>query len=560
ENVSRKLLWTVLQALFNKTDDLFDVFFEFIELKENEWNSIDGLEARPIFSPHPVETTIFVFRALSENGYKYYGHFADIIDLDILKNWITPSSENIGISEDLYNATKQEYLQKLDLKKIDIGGGLIHGNALNFKDDKSTKIILSHTALPLTDEQKEIGSGAVFGMTDILITSYRDYVLKNAYYSLKSYFPNIPQNQIEILLNNKIQLFRPEEIIIKNSEKSEYVYLILSGNVEGINANKKIKRILSAGAMIGLKSAVFNKCEMFTFRTKSYCNILTISIKLFNEFLKNNNLIDKFKELNDRRLFLESTWLFSNMVSYQLQNHIIFNMKLIEYPKNTIIENTIDGIYIINKGKIELSINDYTIEILNNYDFFNEVSILYNIYDIFKKKCLTNVSLYFLPKKYIKDIPSIYWRLEEIYNKRSRKIFNSEIINKNNFGWLQEYSINIKEIDKQHKKLFEITYKIIKSFDLFKDKNEIKKILDELLEYTHYHFKSEEEYIQNCGYSAIAQHINKHQYLIKELKKYYDYFLNNRHFSSNTFISFLKYWITEHILTEDKKLSFLCSS
>ena len=33
----------------------------------------------PLDSPHPVETTLFVFRVHDDDGYKSYAHWADIV-------------------------------------------------------------------------------------------------------------------------------------------------------------------------------------------------------------------------------------------------------------------------------------------------------------------------------------------------------------------------------------------------------------------------------------------------------------------------------------------------
>ena len=61
------------------------------------------------------------------------------------------------------------YRKPVDLKKIDIGGDLIHGNAIDFKDDTSKKIALAHKASPLTREEKTIGQNMSFGDVDVLI-------------------------------------------------------------------------------------------------------------------------------------------------------------------------------------------------------------------------------------------------------------------------------------------------------------------------------------------------------------------------------------------------------
>ena len=64
----------------------------------------------------------------------------------------------------------------VDLKKIDVGGGLIHGRASDFAGDQSAKVVLSHISGDLPAADKEIGSNASFGLQDVLIESRIDYV------------------------------------------------------------------------------------------------------------------------------------------------------------------------------------------------------------------------------------------------------------------------------------------------------------------------------------------------------------------------------------------------
>ena len=145
-SVSKKL-----SALMSLKEDPLSRYFDVHDLEFDQWNNINGLEVLPIFSPHPVETSIFTFRALWENGYKTYSHFADIVAFDVLQKMVTSNPQAPGISQTFFDRVKAQYLEPANLKKIDIGGGLIHGKAEDFKDDLSDKIILSHTSLKLNN-------------------------------------------------------------------------------------------------------------------------------------------------------------------------------------------------------------------------------------------------------------------------------------------------------------------------------------------------------------------------------------------------------------------------
>lgn len=144
--------------------------FEYHCLPEEQWTRIDGMEIYPFPSPHPIDTTIFVIRKEGPDGMKTYGHFADITALAWLEKMIVSrGNEGEGISKTFFDQIKKFYAQKLDLKKVDVGGVPIHGSEKDFIDDPSGKLVLSHTSKPLTDAQLAVGLQAAFGEQDILI-------------------------------------------------------------------------------------------------------------------------------------------------------------------------------------------------------------------------------------------------------------------------------------------------------------------------------------------------------------------------------------------------------
>ena len=59
-------------------------YFDIVDLEMDKWNNVEGMGVRPFYSPHPVETTNFQFRVISEKGYKTYSHMADIASFNVL--------------------------------------------------------------------------------------------------------------------------------------------------------------------------------------------------------------------------------------------------------------------------------------------------------------------------------------------------------------------------------------------------------------------------------------------------------------------------------------------
>jgi hemerythrin len=132
-SVTRKLT-----ALLGMEEERFADFFDIQDLAFDTWNNVEGMEVMPIFSPHPVENNCFVFRTLWGDSYRTYAHFADIVSLDILQGMVTDQPDAPGLDSQAFERTRAAYLVPVDLKKIDVGGGMIHGNANDFRTDAST--------------------------------------------------------------------------------------------------------------------------------------------------------------------------------------------------------------------------------------------------------------------------------------------------------------------------------------------------------------------------------------------------------------------------------------
>ncbi len=416
-----------LSALLLIKEEKFSDFFEIHDLVFDEYNDINGLEVKPILSPHPVETSILIFKVLGRDGYKTYAHFADIVSLNRLEDMITNKTDKFGISEDFYKRVKSEYLQEVDLKKIDIGGGLIHGNAEDFKYDSSLKIVLAHTSHELTRREKEIGSGAPFGAVDVLIPIKRDYQWGYAYNFLKLYFPNTPENQIKILLNNDIVTFNPDTILIKEGAIHDNIYLILTGTIEVIQTKLNLYNLISAGSIIGEISGLISISSKETYRALSYVQVLELPKELYLEFVKRNHLYANIEKSKDNREFLQNTSLFGEETSYPIQNKIARHMHRREFPKGYIFSEENLNLFLIEKGKVECFIADFLIETLSIGDFFGEEKIVSKIHPPFIFKAKENLTVFMIEGELIKNIPIVRWKLLEKQEKKKNLIIKMKI-------------------------------------------------------------------------------------------------------------------------------------
>lgn len=132
------------------------------------------------------------------------------------------------------------------------------------------------------------------------------------------------------------------------------------------------------------------------------------------------------------------------------------------------------------------------------------------------------------------------------------------------FLWKESYSVNISDIDNQHKELFKIANRLsdcLKEYDVITDQyDEVKQIFNELTNYTIYHFQFEEELMINNGYENIAVHKAQHDTFINKIKSLEfneDIYIKQKR-SMLEALSFLLDWISNHILITDMKYkSFL---
>lgn len=423
-SVARKL-----SALMDIPEDgLFD-YFEVWDLAHDEWNNIDGLEVRPVFSPHPVETTILTFRTLWIDGFKTYAHFADIVALDVLRGMIATDDAAAGISQEYYERIRDIYLTPCDIKKLDVGGGMIHGNAIDFREDASEKIILSHTSRDLTNEQKEIGSGAPFGMVDVLIPGTGNYLHSAAMDFLRSYFPSTPDHALRILLNNDIVTYNPHSILIKNGSVPSDILLILTGNVERIHTGHNptdtnlphgFHSILSAGALIGELFALRGEPAIGTFRSANFVQALLLPRSLYLEFVKRHDLYDDIELLRGRRDFLQKTWLFGEVVSYPTQNRLAKALTRISLEKGE--ETGFPGgpdIFMVKSGRMKRRTAGGREAEIGPYDFWGEDGVLFEHQPPPVTRALENSQIYRIPGDMVRSIPVVRWKLFETYRKRT---------------------------------------------------------------------------------------------------------------------------------------------
>lgn len=543
-----------LAALSMMSEDEFQHYFEFHDLVMGEWNDIDTLEVMPVFSPHPVETTVMFFRTLDRSGYRSYAHFADIASLKLLRGMITKDDTAPGISQRFYDTVAESYLTPVDLKKLDIGGGMIHGDAEDFAEDKSSKIVLAHTALPLTNRQKEIGSGAPFGAVDVLIPAHQDYVRSYAFHFLSSYFPSVPASHLRVLLNSPVVKFNPESIILKAGRRPDCVHLLLTGQVEMFQTKRHVFSTLSSGALLGEATALTEKPSAETYRAANFVQALRIPMDLYCLFVKNNGLYERMQRLLDVRTFLYTNRLFGDAMSCTRQNSIAAAVSISQHPCGSVIDRSAaPRLAVLRSGAVDLLIGDRTVERLKAGDFFCESTVLFDIPCLFKAVATKDTELYEIPAAELADVPIIRWKLIEIYETRLDKAVSLDAVN-DPLAWQEEYGTGIASIDAEHRELFRQARSLHRALFDAEAEQTSAKLFPALVQTTEEHFATEEELMRKYGYPGLETHKEQHRKIIKTLADFASNYEAWKTASRKEVGIFIKNWVMTHILTEDRKL------
>ena len=126
------------------------------------------------------------------------------------------------------------------------------------------------------------------------------------------------------------------------------------------------------------------------------------------------------------------------------------------------------------------------------------------------------------------------------------------------FEFSEEYLIGNELIDREHKELFRLIGKVN---DLVRDGvdasqcDEILKILEELKDYTKFHFSDEEEYMESIHYEGLEAQKRAHRAFVyklegiekKEIEEQPQKYMQS-------LVEFLLGWLINHILYTDKKI------
>lgn len=121
--------------------------------------------------------------------------------------------------------------------------------------------------------------------------------------------------------------------------------------------------------------------------------------------------------------------------------------------------------------------------------------------------------------------------------------------------WKDEYSVGIKSIDDDHRKLLSLINNLQTAIHYHTGDVFEKQALNELVDYTKYHFTREEDLLRQADYPDFDAHKAEHTRMINKVEDFLDAYNQRGHDALQDIADFLKNWLIEHINGTDKAYS-----
>lgn len=119
--------------------------------------------------------------------------------------------------------------------------------------------------------------------------------------------------------------------------------------------------------------------------------------------------------------------------------------------------------------------------------------------------------------------------------------------------WTPEMSVNVREIDDQHKHFVGLMNELYSTAFQGGAKEKLAEILNKLVDYTNLHFQTEEKYFEQFQYELTAEHEKLHNELKVKVATFVERFRVEGESIIAELMDFLEDWLVDHLENQDKK-------
>ncbi len=120
--------------------------------------------------------------------------------------------------------------------------------------------------------------------------------------------------------------------------------------------------------------------------------------------------------------------------------------------------------------------------------------------------------------------------------------------------WSDQYNIGIDQIDQQHRRLVEFINELQNRVDQGVGRQRCLNTMTALTDYVLEHFEAEEKLMEGIEFAEYERHRRSHQVFAAKVADTALMWGQGEEIDCNQILLFLKDWLLQHILVEDRKI------
>lgn len=119
--------------------------------------------------------------------------------------------------------------------------------------------------------------------------------------------------------------------------------------------------------------------------------------------------------------------------------------------------------------------------------------------------------------------------------------------------WSAEFSVGVREFDRQHRQIIDVINRRIASRDPSPHSETVSDALDQLTRFANRHFKDEEAFLTERGYSALQEQRASHQHFRRRTVELCQMAVEQASSTPYELLTFVRGWWLRHILEADRR-------
>lgn len=124
---------------------------------------------------------------------------------------------------------------------------------------------------------------------------------------------------------------------------------------------------------------------------------------------------------------------------------------------------------------------------------------------------------------------------------------HKKLLSRQYVQWDDSLSVGIKAIDEDHKKLLGLINNLQTAAHYNTGEAFERQALEELVNYTKFHFQREEDLMREHGYADLDNHKAQHEAMIAEVGRVLEAYEEDRERTIENLCQYLKRWLIKHI-------------